>query len=679
VLAALAGGSRLNDSDGIGIGAMPAKRALLWFVFLVGPAPLLAGEPADPIVFVGGELSDEQIIVFTVTVAAGRAADVALLDSSQASAANRAFLTAFRPQQIIPVGAFPEGTESLQRRLGMPPEPVAEWKEGWPTALWKIVFPKADRVVVCPAQPRGLLLQAACLAGVLRAPLVVRHGGADEDAELVRQLTAWGTREVHIAGPIQVPDSARVALRRIPLADEEAVRTAYQHRLWRAGTIRTLVIANAADDGKDLGGMSVLAPAIAVMHRAVLLLTNVAGDNTAALVQAAIQERELGRIESLLLVAGLRAIPMEHRPNPVPGKDAFIEMEPLTPTGEEPFSFATGRMFHQDRSLVALILARQQCLLGSHVPRQALLVSNPGDSLPLLETFSRNTALELRNAGYHTTALFRDDSNKDLVRRLLPDQDIFLWEGHHQTLVRDYGLPAWTERLCPMLIVLQSCLALNEPETRPLFRRGAVAVVGSSTRTYSASGGSFTMAFFDGLLYEDQSLGGALRQAKNFLLAYSLLKRRRLGDSAKLTGANLRSAWAFSLWGDPTLKLPRPEPPPDALTAVEHHVHGNTIVVTLPEQSYEKVINGDYHAHMAPNARLAGLLTKENEDNRRFVPFVFAEVHLPRAPAGARPQLHGRLSQRNWVFTWDARRHVGYLLVTPRPGDQREIRFHVDW
>ena len=75
----------------------------------------------------------------------------------------------------------------------------------------------------------------------------------------------------------------------------------------------------------------------------------------------------------------------------------------------------------------------------------------------------------------------------------------------------------------------------------PCCHRGAVAVVGSSSRTYSASGGAFSLAFFDAVLYDDQSLGGSLRQAKNFLLAYSA-EGRRLGEDAKRTGARCAAA-----------------------------------------------------------------------------------------------------------------------------------------
>ena len=75
-----------------------------------------------------------------------------------------------------------------------------------------------------------------------------------------------------------------------------------------------------------------------------------------------------------------------------------------------------------------------------------------------------------------------------------------------------------------------------------------------------------------------------MRQAKNFLLAYARLKEKRLGKDARLTAANLRSAWAFTLRGDPTLRMPRPERPAPGkeMLAVRHEVRGNTIYVILP-------------------------------------------------------------------------------------------------
>ena len=89
---------------------------------------------------------------------------------------------------------------------------------------------------------------------------------------------------------------------------------------------------------------------------------------------------------------------------------------------------------------------------------------------------------------------------------------------------------------------------------------------------------------------------------------------------------------------------------------------------------------GKYQAQMLPNARLAGLISKEeSEEGQRLVPFVFAEVHLRPERAGAVPRLRSKLPEKHWVFCWDGRRETGYLLVSPRPRDQQEIRFRAEW
>ena len=223
---------------------------------------------------------------------------------------------------------------------------------------------------------------------------------------------------------------------------------------------------------------------------------------------------------------------------------------------------------------------------------------------------------ELRNAGYETTALYGKDVTGPRLRKQMVGKDVFLWEGHHNTLINDWGFASWDEPLPPTFVFLQSCLALKDYKVQPLLSRGAIGVVGSSTRTYSGSGGAFSLAFFNALLYEGQTLGGSLRQAKNFLLAYALLKEKRLGARRARTGANLRAAWAFTLWGDPTLRLPRPDAPAAALSAVRHEVTGNTIVVELPSELHGKVSTSKYQVRMPPNSRLAGLVRKEQGRGR---------------------------------------------------------------
>ncbi|MBL8796358.1 MAG: hypothetical protein JNM56_20840 [Planctomycetia bacterium] len=674
---------------------MAHKLARMLFLFVPGvlvfgltrgpaaPQASTAPTPSSPArtAYLLGDLDEEALIAFTTNLHASGDTGVPLLNGPRVGQGNRAFLTAYQPEQLLLVGPTVEKVPDLEQRLGQRVAERIPWKRGPPVALWKRWFPRAEQVVVCPAEPRRLLLQAACLAGALRAPLWISHG--DDQAELARMLHDWKTRRVFAAGPLAALGRDLANVHIIQLPDEEAVENLARRHRQPAGPIATLVVANPADTRTDLSPMSVLAPYLALHHRGALLLTNDEGNNTAAVVRDALKHPRLREANYLLLAADLLAIPMERRPNPVPGKDPFIEMEPLTPAGAEPFSFATGRLFHDDPGLVLLLLARQKLLREqpAGASRRALVVSNPGDSLPLLETFSRVTARELRNAGYQTTALFGDDVNKHELRRQLPLHDVFLWEGHHNTLIKEYGFADWTEPLPPSFMFLQSCLALTDVKTHHLLERGSLAVVGSSTRIYSATGGAFSLAYFNALLHDGESLGGSLRQAKNFLVAYALLKDKRLGKDAKLTGANLRSAWAFTLWGDPTLQLPAPAAPADALPPVKHTVRNNTIVLTVPETAYDSLLTPKYQARLHPNTCLAGLLNKAAPagPQRQLAPLLFAEVALPKAPLNQTPRLRGRLPTSQYVFNWDARRRVGYLLVLPRAKDQGELRFQVEY
>jgi hypothetical protein len=666
--------------------ALKLARTLFTLTLLALVLTPAAGR-ADPVAlggrvaFVGGELKPDELIAFTAAVEAAGSPGVVLLDAPKATRYTRAFLEAYRPGRVLPVGAFPGGVEELEGRLKVQAGPALAWHHGQPQDLWRLLFPRAVHVVVCPAEPRPLLLQSACLAGTLHAPLFVLHGGDDEARALRDWLRHWHTRTVLAAGDAARACTGLPGVATVPLADENQVAAARLRHLLHQGPVTALVVANPADTGEDFGNMSLLAPWIALQRHAPLLFTGPRGDDVESVVRAALREPRLKRADALILVANLKAIPVEQRPNPIPAdKDPTIDMEPFTPSDPaEPFTFATGRLFHEDPRVVTLMLARERLLQERPAPRRALVVSNAGGGLPLLETFSRNTAKELQNAGYDTTARFGKEITCDDLRRLLPQHDLFLWEGHHNTLIRDWAFPDWDEPLPPSFVFLQSCLALAEWKAQPVLQRGAVGVVGSSTRIYSGSGGACSLAFFDALVYDHQSLGGSLRQAKNFLVAYAQLKEKRLGKDAKRTGANLRCAWAFTLWGDPTFRLAVPPPRDGALPTVGHEVRGNTVVLKLPAEAHDKVSTEKYQVQMAANGRLAGLCRNvDDDDGKPLVPFVFAEVALPKA--GDRvPRLHSRLPSKDWVFLWDKRRRTGYLLVTPRPQDEGELRFHIDW
>jgi Peptidase family C25 len=618
-------------------------------------------------VILTGNLTDGEFL----RVSAASGDSVLLIDRPNLEAANLRFVQTFRPERVLPVGISAEKIQERPDLSGLGLETVSQ------DPLTRLPGRTTTTLVVCPAEPRSALLQATCLAAECHADLRICDAEGTDVANIV------GAKEFEkvFAVGAAVPACARLWPGRVTqVADASAVATAHLRLLRQAGPIRTLIVANPADMAPGKGRLSSLAPWVAHQKHAGLVLTNEDGTDVATVVEQAARQPDLAQLDTLILLANLHAIPMEKRPNPAPGKDTEITLEPLTPRGTELFSYAIGRLFHEEPGMIPLMLAREKLLPKGPTPRKALLVSNPGGGLSMLESISRNTAKEFHNRGYQATALFNNEVNPEKLRSLMPEQDIFLWEGHYRTMVDRYGMPKWNEPLPPSLVFLQSCLALNEAETRSLFDRGAIALVGSPTRTYSGSGGAFTLSFFDALLYEERSLGGALRQAKNFLMTYALLKEKRLGDGAKLAGANRRSAWAFTLWGDPTLQLPQPPIPTDALPIVRCTVRGESLTLTVPDESYPKVHTGEFETQLWPNARLAGLVTKNRvDDERRLVPMLYAEVALPKAPAGKTPRLSSRLPEDNWVFAWDARRQTGYLLALPRARDREQIRFQIHW
>jgi hypothetical protein len=653
-----------------------------------GPAPAKQGA-----VYLARGLSDEALIVLGAGLAARAPDAVLLLDAPDLSRYTRAFLEAYRPSRVVPVGTFRGGVEDLNQRLGV------ETSDPVPQPLDEL-FPEAARVVVCPPEPRSRLLQAAWLAGLLRAPLFVWHGQQRETFLLLQQLHQWRSTDVYLVGKADQLKPVLKDLTCRSLSDEDAVFSRGLEVLAGQGRVETVVVANPADLRPGCGGASALAPWVAVQKRAALLLTGPAGrrnstdtmsveprpaptdeEDPAQVVKQAVRNEPLRRVENVLLLGPPAALPTEMRPNPIPtDKDRRIEMEPLTPSGPDLFTFAVGRLFGgEDSSLVPLLLARQRLLARKRdEPLRALVVSNAGGHLPLLEAFSRSTAKELVNAGYKTEARFRHDVRSDEVRSLLQQQDLFLYEGHQSTLVRDYGFPSWDEPVPPSFAFLQSCLMLEECKVQPLLRRGAVGAVGTSTRTYSASGGASSLAFLDAILYDDMAVGPALRHAKNFLLLYSQFKEQRLGLEAARGGANLRAAWAFTLWGDPTLKLPHPAVQP-TLPPIRYEVHGNTLSLLLPAGKHDVVTTTRYQVQLAPNGRLAGLLQKQTQEKGQpLVPLAFVEIPLPGG-AGWTPSLHSRLSSNRWLFAWDARREVGYLLVALHAEDTTELRFQIRW
>ncbi len=122
------------------------------------------------------------------------------------------------------------------------------------------------------------------------------------------------------------------------------------------------MVADPGDMAPGKGRLSSLAPWVALQKHAALVLTTEEGTDVESAVWRS--DSPARPLANRRVGAGRQppAIPMEKRPNPAPGKDTEITLEPLTPTGTSLFSFAIGRLFHEEPGMIPLMLARAKLL-----------------------------------------------------------------------------------------------------------------------------------------------------------------------------------------------------------------------------------------------------------------------------------------------------------------------------
>jgi hypothetical protein len=183
------------------------------------------------------------------------------------------------------------------------------------------------------------------------------------------------------------------------------------------------------------------------------------------------------------------------------------------------------------------------------------------------------------------------------------------------------------------LVVLQSCHSLSAPLAERIFDLGGVGFVGSTTSIHSASGGAFIKTFCDGLLYQDDTVGEALRDARNYFLCLADLKVRR---GHQQTAKSYRVALSFRLWGDPELKLlttPRVEPERRAVSA--RFLSSSKVRISLPARRLSESRTDKYTVRNLPNAQVAGVVRRlKNKPARRLMPFYFFRLPMPEGFAG---------------------------------------------
>jgi len=229
------------------------------------------------------------------------------------------------------------------------------------------------------------------------------------------------------------------------------------------------------------------------------------------------------------------------------------------------------------------------------------------------------------------------------------------------------------------LIVLQSCHSLEEDVAKYVFSLGGVGLVGSVTNVHSASGSAFIKAFCDGLLYNGDTIGEALRDARNYFLCLRDLKQKRgHTEMAKV----YRAALSFCLWGDPEIRIttgstrnPKLQPLSAKFIAPDK-ISISTPKHRLPESRTEK-----YFVRMFPASQVAGIVKRtKTGEARRLTPFYFFRLPVPRgfdAQQYTNLQRKGESPNRA-VFITDAFERFLYVLYFPAKevkDDKFELQF----
>jgi hypothetical protein len=223
------------------------------------------------------------------------------------------------------------------------------------------------------------------------------------------------------------------------------------------------------------------------------------------------------------------------------------------------------------------------------------------------------------------------------------------------------------------LVMLQSCHSLGEAVAAHIYDRGAVGLVASTTSIHSASGSAFAKAFCDGLLYRNDTLGEALRDARNYVFCLLQLKARR-GHQQMAKG--YRVALSFRLWGDPELRvLPGPLPKPRRRPVTARFTGPETVRIAVPARKLTRIETPNYIVRVPPGAQVAGVVRRlKHKTARRLMPFYFFRLPLPQgfSPRGDMDLARDGDNTPRTVFLPGPFGRFGYVLYFPKKDAPRE-------
>jgi hypothetical protein len=228
------------------------------------------------------------------------------------------------------------------------------------------------------------------------------------------------------------------------------------------------------------------------------------------------------------------------------------------------------------------------------------------------------------------------------------------------------------------LMILQSCHSLDDSASE-ILTSGTIGMLGSATNIHSSSGSALVKAFCDGLLYRDQTMGEALREARNYLLCVSALKTARgHKEQAKV----LRVAYGFHLWGDPESKVFNGLSSSPKLKPVTAKFIGpDKIRIVVPKRRMSTSRTSQYFLRMFPGSEVAGIVKRlKNKDIRRITPIYFFRLAMPKDVAFVRYKGIRELNDTTAraVFLVDSFKRFLYVLYFPEkeePGQNFTLQF----
>lgn len=223
------------------------------------------------------------------------------------------------------------------------------------------------------------------------------------------------------------------------------------------------------------------------------------------------------------------------------------------------------------------------------------------------------------------------------------------------------------------LVVIQSCHSLDDT-VLDILTSGAIGIIGSKTNIHSASGSAFIKAFCDGLLYRSDTIGEAMRDAKNYLLCVSALKKARGHTQyAKVE----RAAYSFHFWGDPELRMFSGLQNRQKIKPVSGTFsRPDKITVTIPNKRSPTSRTEKYFLRMFPGSEAAGILKRiKDKEIRRVAPIYF--FRIPMAKSFEPSQYAGLKKSEDTtvraVFFADTFKRFLYIAYFPEKEEKEEV------